>query len=201
MGDEAIAALKNKTAGNASASPSVQYQTFLPWLGATEGTLPNTIEAPAAGNNKNAGRGAGWRTIGNTNGFGMISGGGGGARRNRNGLEPGGAGLSLLQDYLSGMGIGTGAGTTTGGTDGGATDTGGATGGTPYDPGPMQGLLSQQLAAGFGGDPATYNAQLTSLYQPMTIPRIINGQDMAALKATLPKDKKTGLTGLLGYGG
>lgn len=57
----------------------------------------------------------------------------------------------------------------------------------------QQGLLAQQLNAGFGNGQASgilsMQDYLNGMYKPMTVPLIQNAADMAALKAKL--DKKT----------
>ena len=63
----------------------------------------------------------------------------------------------------------------------------------------QQGLLAEQLNAGFGnGQPSgilSMQDYLNGMYKPMTVPLIQNAADMAALKAKLPKGAIGGGTG------
>ena len=63
----------------------------------------------------------------------------------------------------------------------------------------QQGLLAQQLNAGFGNGQASgilsMQDYLNGMYKPMTVPLIQNAADMAALKAKLPKGAIGGGTG------
>jgi hypothetical protein len=62
------------------------------------------------------------------------------------------------------------------------------------------GLIGNQLAAGFGGDPAQYTGLLNTLHSPMVIPQWTGAQSMANLYASIPeelrikKGKKDGKT-------
>ena len=63
----------------------------------------------------------------------------------------------------------------------------------------QQGLLAQQLNAGFGNGQASgilsMQDYLNGMYKPMTVPLIQNAADMAALKAKLPKGASGGTVG------
>ena len=50
------------------------------------------------------------------------------------------------------------------------------------------GLIGNQLAAGFGGDPAQYTGLLNTLHSPMVIPQWTGAQSMANLYASIPEE-------------
>lgn len=50
------------------------------------------------------------------------------------------------------------------------------------------GLLSQQLARGFGGAPADYEGLLNSYYQPMQLPVFQGAATFEALRQAIPED-------------
>lgn len=60
----------------------------------------------------------------------------------------------------------------------------------------QQGLLADQLAAGYGQDAEAFQGLLSNLYQPMQLPIVANAADMEILakQKPIPTAKRLGLT-------